>query len=467
MTNDEKVADEICSNPMGNNRARSIVEKSHDIKINSDGIIQINGDVSPAFNVPTGREILIISEDQSYLTHGIHKFPAKFFPELPRYLIKKYSKKGALVLDPMCGSGTVILESILNNRNAIGIDIDPIARFLTKVKTTPLNKDKLINSNLWLDNFIKSKTFENFKPKIPEFHYRDKWFKTFILKELGIIKTAIGGILTDEYFKDFHDKERNDIYDFFSVIFSSIIRAVSNADPHCTRTVIRKKLNKNLQRGSAFRAFHTNVSKQIPNMIEFSKIYETLTYKDVSIPNTNASNTGISSDSVDLAITSPPYINAVDYPRTHQLEMYWLGLVQEPLTKMKRKYMGTETVYKDEYNGLKRSGYKTLDPLLEEIYNIDPRRSYIIYKFFEDVKVNLKEIYRVLKPNSKYCIAIGNNTIRGKYVKSHEILMEIAQSGDVGFELERHFHSGVINHFIKIPRTERMLGEWIIVLKKP
>ena len=66
----------------------------------------INGDIDPALDIPRGERILIISQDQSFLTHGFHKYPAKFFPELPRWLVRKHATRGP-VLDPMTGSGTV------------------------------------------------------------------------------------------------------------------------------------------------------------------------------------------------------------------------------------------------------------------------------------------------------------------------------------------------------------------------
>ena len=438
------------------------------IVIKKNGVIQIEGDVPPTLEIPNNAEVLIISKDQSYLTHGIHKFPAKFFPELPRFLIEKYSHKGETVLDPMCGSGTVILEAILRNRNAIGIDIDPLARLLTKVKTTPLKKHQLYKAKNWLETFTKQHVLDKkYEPPIPEFPYRDHWFKGYILHELGTIKDGISRILTDEYFNDFSDSDRQNIYEFFIIVFSSIIRDVSNADPNCTRTVVRKKLKKNIQPGYAFKKFYCNLSKQIKKMVKFSEIYKKLTYKEVILPEgADARNTGLKDESVDLAITSPPYINAVDYPRTHQLELYWLNLAKYPLSQMKREYIGTETVYKHEYKVLRHTGYETLDPILEDVYSIDPRRSYIIYKFFRDMRTNLLEIKRILKSNGRYCIAIGNNTIRGRHIPSHKILMEIA-SEDVGFEIENYFHSGLINHFIKIPRKERMPGEWVIILKKP
>jgi len=125
------------------------------ITSDSKELIKIEGDLDTSLDIPNGGNILIISKDQSYLTHGIHKFPAKFFPELPRYLIRKYSKPGGYVLDPMCGSGTTVLEAMLNKRIGIGLDIDPIALLITKVKTTPIERESLKTAGTLLEQQIK------------------------------------------------------------------------------------------------------------------------------------------------------------------------------------------------------------------------------------------------------------------------------------------------------------------------
>ncbi|MHA2044943.1 MAG: DNA methyltransferase [Candidatus Thorarchaeota archaeon] len=423
--------------------------------------IEVQGDLDSSVDIPDGGSILIISTDQSYLTHGIHKFPAKFFPELPRYLIRKYSDKGETVLDPMCGSGTTLLEAMLNDRVGIGIDIDPIARLISKIKTTPLDSKSLKDASTTLlaniQELIHSKTHE---PKIPDFHYRDNWFRPFVLRELGIIRDSIDTVRS-------LNPNWNEIGDFFRVILSSIIRDVSNADPHCTRTVLRKKVTKKIEPGDTISRFTNILAKQQIAMNEFSKAVETLRNGQIQIPDGTALHTNLEDGSVDLVVTSPPYINAVDYPRTHQLEMYWLGLLGDgPLSHVKRKYIGTETVYKNEYNDLCVSGLKTLDPILEKIYESDPRRSFIVYKFFEDMTQQFTEMMRVLKPGHRYCVAIGNNLIRGVEVRSDQILSEIA-TRHVGFELENIFFSKLIRHFIRIPRPERMLGEWVLILQKP
>ena len=293
----------------------SIIKKSEEL-------IVIEGDLDLSLDIPNGGHILIISKDQSYLTHGIHKFPAKFFPELPRYLIRKYSHAGNNVLDPMCGSGTVVLEAMLNNRIGIGIDIDPIARLITKVKTTPINIVLLKNTAELLDQQIESfQNSKNYESSIPNFHYRDNWFRPYVLEELGIIMNSIDNLETLKL-----TTEWSQISDFLHVTLSSIIRDVSNADPHCTRTVLRKKVTKNIFPGDTLEKFSLKLMQQIEDMRKFTEALENVPAPKVILPTGSALQTGLEEESIDLGITSPPYINAVDYTRTHQLEMYWLGL---------------------------------------------------------------------------------------------------------------------------------------------
>jgi DNA modification methylase len=69
-----------------------------------------------------------------HLSHKAHSFPAKFPPQLPRKFILELTDIGDVVLDPMMGSGTTVLETYLNDRQAIGFDIDPLAMLLAQTK---------------------------------------------------------------------------------------------------------------------------------------------------------------------------------------------------------------------------------------------------------------------------------------------------------------------------------------------
>ena len=365
--------------------------------------MQVDGEIPVELPVNDGDRFLFISYDQSYLTHGLHKYPAKFFPELPRWLIKRYSQENDTVLDPFSGSGTTNVEALLLKRHSVGIDVDPFSRFISRVKVRPLAEKELIEAQESLFNAV-----EAYQPAlvsesdIPSFPYRDNWFNREITLELAYLKKAIESLDKSERVKD-----------FFKVCFSSIIRSVSNADDNCTRTVIRKVLKKQVNPSDALRKFVETVLVKVPKMIEFSQnVPQDIT---VSFPeNMDARNIEYPPEDFDLVLTSPPYANAVDYPRTHQLELYWLGFADGTLTPLKKKHVGTESVSSQDYRIQHQIGVEEADSVIEKIFEQDPRRAYIAFKYLDDMQKNLSEVYSVLRDGGRYIIAVGNNRMRGQ-----------------------------------------------------
>ena len=416
-----------------------------------DKVYRLVGDIPPELPVADGARFLFISKTQRALTHGIHKYPAKFFPELPRWLIEKYTEPGDTVLDPFMGSATTNLEAMLLGRDSIGVDIDPFSRKLAKAKTTPLPEKALLKA--WSD--LRSRLANYREPKslrgVPNFPYRDKWFQPFMLRELASIKRQISKLDTSE-----------NIRSFFMIIFSSIIRAVSEADNNCTRTVIRKKLGKQVYPGMAIKLFMRRADNLVPNMIEFSNMKP---QGRVRIPEQADARVmhGIESSSVDCAITSPPYANAVDYPRTHQLEMYWLEIANGSLRDLKQEHVGTEVVSSKDYSQIMRVECAEADEAIERIFESDPRRAYIASKYLLDMYENLRETRRVLKPGSPYVIVVGNNLMRGVEFETWRYLK--AKAPELGYQVECHFTSEIINHFIKVPRKERINCDYVLVLR--
>ena len=416
-------------------------------------IKRVDGEIPIDLDIHNNDRFLFISFDQSILTHGFHKYPAKFFPELPRWIIKRYSKKGDLILDPFSGSATANVEALLNSRNSIGIDIEPFARFISKVKTTPVDFTELnyVNERI-VQKIISYHPNKIIKEEIPNFPYMENWFNAEIISELAYIKQNINQIECSEEIKD-----------FYLCCFSSIIRSVSNADNNCTRTVIRKKLHKQVFPSDALVRFVETIYQWTPKLIDFSKICPNDT--TVEFPsNMDAKKTRFKSNTFDLALTSPPYVNAVDYPRTHQLETYWLGLAEGSLTPQKKLHVGTESVSVNDYKIFHSTGYESIDFVLKNIYNIDKRRSFIAYKYLEDMRLNLQEVRRVLKPGARYVVVVGNNRIRGQIFENWKYIITMAE--EMNFEVESYFGSEIIKHFIKVPREERINTDWIIVLKK-
>src|SRR2546423_11288763 len=86
------------------------------------------------------------TQNTFYATHGLHAYAAKCPPQLVKYGLRYYSKPGETVLDPMAGSGTTLVEARLRGRNAVGYDIDPLARLIAQVKSRGVSDQRLENA---------------------------------------------------------------------------------------------------------------------------------------------------------------------------------------------------------------------------------------------------------------------------------------------------------------------------------
>ena len=418
-----------------------------------ESIVRVDGDIPVDLPANDGDRFLFISHDQSFLTHGLHKYPAKFFPELPRWLIKRYSQENERILDPFAGSGTTNVEALLSKRHSAGIDVDPFSRFISKAKVTPLVETELKSAQkVLLEAILHYRPSLVAESDLPDFPYRDNWFNKEILLELTYLKKRIHELDSDETVRD-----------FFRVCLSSIIRSVSNADDNCTRTVIRKKLNKLVHPSDALNRFAKTMLLKVPKMVMFSQNYPSGITVDFP-EDMDARNIKYEANYFDLAVTSPPYVNAVDYPRTHQLEMYWLGFAQDSLTALKKQNVGTESVSASHYKLRHEIGIPEADRVMANIFEIDPRRAFIAFKYLDDMQKNLIEVHKVLREGGRYIIVVGNNRIRGQLFENWKYLMPIAEN--VGFEVETYFGSEIIKHFIKVPRGERINTDWILVLRK-
>ena len=116
-------------------------------------------------------------------THLIHPYPAKLLASIPYYILSTdiFCPKGGLVLDPFCGSGTVLLEAIISGRNAIGADANPIARLISRAKTCNVDVVRLEKEL----NKILHRVAKDRDAAIPAFPNRDYWFSQSVQRQLA------------------------------------------------------------------------------------------------------------------------------------------------------------------------------------------------------------------------------------------------------------------------------------------
>lgn len=412
-------------------------------------------DLSDEFGKYIGKQV-------SYATHGIHRYPAKFIPQIPGFCIQSYSKVGDKVLDPFMGSGTTLLESYILGRHSYGVDIHPLANMIAKVKTTPVDPERLRASADSLLEAIRSDGGDN-SALAPEIPNRDHWFRSDVLADLATIKRHVWKMRKGEQ------------QDFFKICFSSIIRKMSNSDADSLIpevTSFRKKLDE--QGKTSFEAmpkFENTVRNKLLDAEELWRISKHVEgqYRgapSVGIIGKDARDISLEDSSVDLAVTSPPYASAVHYVSVHKLEMFWLDLMPD-MARLDGQVVGTSRAYVSEYRPWEpKTSIPELRVVMDELVETEKKSAYIVYKYFEDMRRNFCEVNRVLKRHGVYCVVVGENTFRKVRIPTYRILAHIADK--CGFELEGAFVYDVINRHLDIPRwnDSRIERDHILVMRR-
>jgi len=400
----------------------------------------------------------IASNDVSYFTHGFFKYPCKFIPQIPRWAIKKYTKKGDVILDPFIGSGTTAVEAVLLNRNALGVDFDELSKLLSKVKTKQYSKQNIRNLKKSIV-FFESNEFKtiNLSIEYPNIKNLFHWFSEENAKQLLLLKNSI--------FTKYGKEEMSTERDFLLVVFASIIRKSSKADDVSPKPYVSRKIKK--KTFIPYNLFIKNLKTYVKEL-ENKKYFVTGTYVHIGDDARLFTNKR-KINCVDLAITSPPYINAFDYVRSLRLENVWLGFSSDSLLlQKKKKQIGTESISSSIYkNALKKTGIKSLDKDIEKIFKVDKKRAHIVYEFFLDMEKNIQQVEKMLKSGGHYIIVVGNSEIRGIQINTTDYLIKIAERN--GFVLKNKFAYLIKNRYLRIPRSGRgglIKHDWVVDIEK-
>ena len=403
-------------------------------------------------DIEEGAVYSIAQSNPNSFTHCFFKYPCKFIPEIPRWAISKYiDREGCHIYDPFSGSGTTLVEAALMGHFSYGSEIDATAKLITRAKTTKMSPVQLDLLKTTKENIISYANNPESKKIVANINNIEHWFPANNIDELGKIR---------QYIETIQDST---IKDFCLVCFASIIKKVSFCDDVSPKPYVSSKVIKTPE--SAITAFSGVFDRYSSLIREYSKF-------DTQVPTILPGGAlGLKEkNKFDLAITSPPYINAFDYARSMRLENLWLGFESEDSIRCgKGAYVGTEKVSGTSQFG---KGYYLADsPLLhtylDQIIILDKKRAAVTNKFFVDMKINMEQVHAALKPGGKYVIVIGNSSIRKVEVESWKVLAEIGEK--IGFSTELHFSYSIKNPYIRIPREGqggKINQDHVIVLTK-
>jgi DNA modification methylase len=345
-------------------------------------------------------------------THGYHRYPAKFIPQVVKKLLEDYTNEGDRVADVFAGCGTTLVECKVHGRSSIGVDINPVAQLITNAKINPVEPSSLKSRFEYLEKQIL--TYRTRPVYWGTKHEKiDYWFRK---KEKNKIAFLYDNILS------IRDQS---VRDFFFCALSNILKNCSRWLQDSTKP--QRDPVKVI--AEPFASFKYQVKKMLKRNEEF--------YKKLSLDRTlntvcriklaDARKTKIRANTVNAIITSPPYVTSYEYADIHQLTGYWFEYISN-LSMFRQKFIGT--FYSQNKNLEVKSQIATT--IINKLAKKDARLAGEVANYFSDMDDVAKEMYRILAPQGVVCLVVGNTKLRNVLVKSAEAFAEILRLNKFG-----------------------------------
>lgn len=406
----------------------------------------------PPFGTIANGELfsLSLSSRNANLTHGLHRFAAKYIPRIPAWVLDEFATKNDVVLDPFCGSGTTLVEALSRCKVSIGIDCDPLACMITSAKTSDVGYPRIHELGQQIRKSWHGPAGELQAP-MPGVVNFGHWFLESAWGHLQSLFATISGL-------DCTQSERA----FLLCIFSSIIRYVSNADDQTQKTYVSGTLKKHPP--EAMPTFWKAFARALTGLRELEAFR--LPEARARATRGDAANIQLPPGSVDLVVTSPPYLDSVDYMYNFMLEYFWMGALlgvpdRKTFNQMRRSPTGAK-------NPLDRTLSHLPSCLGDLISEKDIPRSRIsaARAYCTSMAQHFESAARVMKRNAHYVLVIGNSKTGKGVLPIHDSLIRLA--ADAGFAFQKAFAYRVRRHYMKFPRAGRggiITMDWVIVLK--
>jgi DNA modification methylase len=365
-------------------------------------------------------------------THGYHRYPAKFLPNVVKKLIETYAINNGKIADVFAGCGTTLVEAKAHGINSVGIDINPVAQLITKAKIKPVSPNVL---NSQYEKIVASfsqydaNRYENIK-----IHDRiDYWFRQKEKKEIAFL------------YKEILSNKKENIKIFFLVCLSHILK-------NCSRWLMsgtKPQIDPNKIPAEPFKTFQLHCKKM---MIKNALFYTELKKKKYlgvpcDIRLADARKTRIKANSIGTIITSPPYVTSYEYADIHQLTAYWYEYIND-LPEFRKNFIGTFYSLSQDTTCQSEKAQQIVNELLEK----DDRTAKEVANYFNDLSVVGKEMYRIVKKNGHICVVIGNTTVKDVKINSAEVFYEIL--GKVGFKEENVIKRSIPNKLMPTIRDK-------------
>lgn len=343
---------------------------------------------------------------------AIHPFPARMASSVAFRHLREL-QPGAVVLDPMSGSGTTLAVAKSLGLTAYGTDLDPLAVLLAKTWCAELNADRVrrMAGRVLADAASTEWSTGSRHPAHANDEtcaFIDYWFDTICSQQLVALSERIGRVREASL--------RDALWAAFSRMIVAKQASVSLAMdlPHSRPHRVRE------------RAIVTPFERFLPCMelvlkaLPFAPSADR--FRPVSVSVGDARDIRLPDDSVDAVLTSPPYVNAIDYLRTSKFSLVWMGYQIAELRSVRAKSIGSEVS-----RGL------SFDVFIEEDCkaSVDgpalPGRQWgMLLRYASDLDLVIQNAARVLRPNGIAVFVVANSNLRGASINTAQLVKACA-----------------------------------------
>jgi DNA modification methylase len=346
----------------------------------------------------------------------VHPFPARMAPGIALDIVAQ-AKTSLRVLDPMMGSGTVLAVARSKGHHAIGIDIDPLAVLISRVWTTAVNpteaKEKAVEVLDRARTIFATLPTRNAYPSHADDETRGFiafWFDPYARRQLVSLALAISHV------RDVVIREV--LWCGFSRLIitkqsgASLAMDLSHSRPH-----------KSFEKAPVkpFDKFLLAVDRVVANCIDnrsSGRGPATRTHEG------DARALPLGNASIDLVLTSPPYLNAIDYFRCSKFSLIWMGYSVSELRQLRADSVGAEACRKAIMDDAE---IRNVVAELKLRPKLGVRDEALLWRYIDDMRGALREVSRVLVPGGKAVYIVGENTIKGTFVRNSVAVAAVAE----------------------------------------
>lgn len=394
-------------------------------------------------------------KNSKYVTHGVHAYKGKFYPQLAKSLFNLASlAPGESVLDPFCGSGTVVLEGYLNGLNSIGLDLNPLAVAIANAKVSILTLDPALVDRR-LARFIE-------RLEVPVGHggYEEvfaaesieeleAWFPLPVLEKLAWV------------FLQIEDVPEPILRDFLAVCVSSIVRSISQQEPRDLRIRRRKEL---LDDAPVFDLLRDVIQNQRRHLTSFSNRTDRAPFplgiaqvlEGDARDRATLDQSRLACGSIDAVVTSPPYATALPYIDTDRLSILLLfGLRSRQRSQIEGSLVGSREIAKAARDQIdSRIEAEEFDEIwstsavetVQHVYSLNDQadvgfrrknKAALLYNYYRDMTTVMRNLEFATSHEANLFFVIGDNQTKAGgenvTIKSGVALREIGKK--IGWNL--------------------------------